>query len=71
MDTFWSTREQLKLVLLFMLSFIFSEQSMNYSIGDSLPSNMPFSKEILWGENGFIRKLNMAPSSRVKDLFTI
>ena len=68
MDTFWSTREQLKLVLLFMLSFIFSEQSMNYSIADSLPSNMPLSKKILWGKDGIIRKLNIAPSSRVKEL---
>jgi len=29
---------------------------------------MPFSKKILWGENGIIRKLNLAPASRVEEL---
>ena len=58
----------MKLVLLFILSFIFSEESMNYSIADSLPSNMPLSKKVLWGKDGIIRKLNIAPSSRVKEL---
>ena len=29
---------------------------------------MPLSKKILWGENGVIRKLNLAPSSRPEEL---
>ena len=58
----------MKIVLFLILSLIFSEQTIHYSIADSLPSNMPLSKKILWGKNGVIRKLNLAPSSRVKEL---
>ena len=58
----------MKIVILIILSFIFSGQNFNYSIADSLPSNMPLSKKILWGENGIVRKLNLAPESRVKEL---
>jgi len=58
----------LKIVILIILSFIFSEESIKYSINDSLPANMPFSKKLLWGENGLIRKLNLGPDSRAQEL---
>ena len=29
---------------------------------------MPFSKQIIWGENGLARKLNLAPENRVGEL---
>ena len=57
-----------KIIFFIVLSLIFSQGEMNYSIRDSLPSNMPLSKKILWGENGIIRKLNLAPDSRVEEL---
>ena len=34
----------------------------------SLPENMPFHTKILWGETGFIRKINLAPETRQKEL---
>lgn len=58
----------MKLVVLIILSFIFCEEPINYSINDSLPKNMPFSKKILWGKNGLIRKLDLAPDSRVEEI---
>ena len=58
----------MKIVILIVLSLTFCEESFNYSMNDSLPANMPFSKKILWGENGIIRKLNLAPSSRPEEL---
>ena len=54
--------------LIIILSFIFSEDSINYSISDSLPSNMPLVKKLLWGKDGFVRKLNLAPDSRTEEL---
>ena len=41
---------------------------LNLTSSDSLPSNMPLSKKILWGQNGIIRKFNLAPDSRVEEL---
>ena len=29
---------------------------------------MPFSKKILWGENGLVRKFNLAPNSRAQEI---
>ena len=29
---------------------------------------MPLSKKILWGENGVIRKMNLAPNSHLEEL---
>ena len=51
-----------------MASLIFSKEFTNHTIADSLPANMPLSKKILWGENGLIRKLNLAPDSRVQEI---
>lgn len=34
----------------------------------SMPENMPVHTKILWGENGFFRKLNIAPKSRSSEL---
>ena len=33
-----------------------------------MPENMPVHTKILWGENGFFRKLNIAPKSRSSEL---
>ena len=68
MDTIWSIRRKLNLILVILLSIIFSNESINYTISDSLPKNMPLTKKILWGENGIIRKLDLAPDSRVEEL---
>ena len=68
MDRFWSFRRKLKIIFIILASFIFSQESINYTISDSLPENMPLSKKILWGKNGVIRKLNLAPDSRVQEI---
>ena len=34
----------------------------------SLPKNMPIHTKILWGEKGIIRKINLAPETRQKEL---
>ena len=33
-----------------------------------MPENMPVHTKIFWGENGFFRKLNIAPKSRSSEL---
>ena len=38
------------------------------SLKDSLPDNMPIIKNIFWSEKGLIRKLDLAPKSRLKEL---
>ena len=38
------------------------------SLTDSLPDNIPFVKNILWGKRGLVRKLPFTPKSRVKEL---
>ena len=42
--------------------------SLNLQLNDSLPKNMPFVKNILWSKNGLVRKLNIAPKSRLSEL---
>lgn len=40
-------------------------------VGDSsanLPENMPLHTKVLWGENGVIRKLKLAPNTRQEEL---
>ena len=37
-------------------------------MSDSLPSNMPLSKKLLWGKKGIVRQLNLAPNSRIEEL---
>jgi len=60
---------RLKIILFIVLtSIVFTNDLDNYTISDSLPSNMPFAKNILWGQKGVIRKMNLAPKSRVKEL---
>ena len=59
---------ELRIIIILLLSFIFSQELTHYTIADSLPLNMPFSKKILWGEKGIVRKLNLAPDSRVEEL---
>ena len=38
------------------------------SLRDSLPSNMPLIKNIFWSERGLVRKFDLAPKSRLKEL---
>ena len=59
---------KLKIFFIIFSSFLFCSETINYTIADSLPKNMPLSKKILWGENGIVRKLNLAPSSRVSEI---
>ena len=33
-----------------------------------LPDNIPFVKNIIWGENGTFRKLNIGPETRIEEL---
>tara|TARA_B110000438_G_scaffold211592_1_gene203666 strand:- start:450 stop:1031 length:582 start_codon:yes stop_codon:yes gene_type:complete len=58
----------LKLSFLIIFSFIFSNENNFYTIGDSLPSNMPYSKKIFWGEKGIFRTLNIGPNSRIEEM---
>ena len=59
---------KLKIFFIILSSFLFCSETINYTIADSLPKNMPLSKKILWGKNGIIRKLNLAPDSRVQEI---
>ena len=38
------------------------------SLNDSLPINMPLIKSIFWSNEGLLRKLDLAPKSRLKEL---
>ena len=58
----------MKLILIIIFSFVFSNNIESFSKLDSLPTNMPLSKKIFWGEKGLFRKLNLAPESRMKEL---
>ena len=56
-----------------MFAFSFNQEkiitkSFNYSVIDSLPDNMPLSKQIFWGKKGIFRELRIAPKSRIKEL---
>ncbi len=55
---------QLKIKIILFLTFSFSLSQFQ----DSLQIQIPLSKQILWGENGLIRKLNLAPESRKAEL---
>ncbi len=49
-------------ILLIFLSTLFGNGSQR------LPENMPLHTKILWGEKGIVRKLNLAPETRQKEL---
>ncbi len=49
-------------ILFIFLSTLFGNGSQR------LPENMPFHTKILWGEKGIVRKLNLAPETRQKEL---
>ncbi len=38
------------------------------SLKDSLPNNMPIIKHVFWSEKGLVRKFDLAPKSRLKEL---
>ena len=50
------------------ISLCFSQFTSSYTLIDTLPNNMSFSKKILWGESGLARKLNLAPKNRADEL---
>ena len=60
------------LLILTALILTNSSDFILFSQSDTLryvqPKNMPLSKKILWGENGIIRKMNLAPNSRSDEL---
>jgi len=53
---------KIKFFLFFISNICFSQ------FQDSTITNLPPSKKLLWGENGLIRKLNLAPESRKMEL---
>ena len=53
---------QLSLLILTLSSIILGSSL------QKLPENMPLHTKILWGETGIIRKINLAPETRQKDL---
>ena len=38
------------------------------TLSDSIPNNMPLIKNIFWSDEGLLRKLDLAPKSRFKEL---
>ena len=52
---------------LFFTISLFTSLSFSSS-SKSLPENMPFHTKILWGENGVLRKIKLAPETRQKEL---
>ena len=53
---------KIKLILFLIFGFSFSQ------IQDSTKTQIPLSKQLLWGQNGLIQKLNIAPESRKAEL---
>ena len=53
---------QLSLLILTLSSIILGSSL------QKLPENMPFHTKILWGETGIVRKINLAPETRQKEL---
>ena len=53
---------QLSLLILTLSSIILGSSL------QKLPENMPLHTKILWGETGIIRKINLAPETRQKEL---
>ena len=53
---------QLSLLILTLSSIILGSSLQKF------PENMPFHTKILWGETGIIRKINLAPETRQKEL---
>ena len=52
---------------LFLTIGLFLSVSYSQSL-QSLPKNMPIHTKILWGENGILRKVKLAPETRQKEL---
>ena len=55
-------------IIIASISLCFSQFTSSYTLSDTLPQNMPLSKELVWGRNGLARKLNFAPESREGEL---
>ena len=51
-----------------MISFTYTQIKSSYTLSDTLPENMPFSKKMIWGESGLARILNLAPENRIGEL---
>ena len=51
-----------KIIIFLIISFGIPQ------IQDSTQTHIPFSKQMLWGENGLIRKLNLTPKTKSAEL---
>ena len=56
------------LILITSLCSSTDNQSLEPTIKDSLPSNIPFIKKTLWGEKGILRNTFINPQSRIKEI---
>jgi hypothetical protein len=58
---------KLIITLIFLsLSILYSQQS--FGEKDSVSLDIPFSKKILWGKDGLIRKLDCAPKTKMEEM---
>ncbi len=59
----------LKILYILIFSFgMLKGSNVQLATTDSLPKNMPFIKNVLWGNNGIIRNSFINPDSRIKEL---
>ena len=58
----WSVLLKTKILIFLLFSFGFPQ------FQDSLQTQIPLSKKLLWGQNGLIRKMNLAPETRKAEL---
>ena len=58
----------LSLIVLTSLCLCIENKSLEVTIKDSLPQNIPFIKKTLWGENGVLRNTFIDPKSRIKEI---
>ena len=56
------------LLCILLINIVFGQFASSYTLNDTLPTNMPLSKKLVWGENGIARKLNLAPNNRADEL---
>jgi len=59
---------RLYLILIISFCLSFDNKLSSPTISDSLPSNIPFIKNTLWGKNGALRNTFIDPKSRIKEI---
>ena len=55
-------------IYILFITLSFSRITSSYTLSDTLPQNMPFSKTVIWGEGGLARKFNIGPKDRIGEL---